>query len=115
MKATHVPFPAPANTSKGSSAIAALGAMLATDWASTSGKDSEPCLRSGETLVSTAISLAPHGCANESPGGYPSVWWQCSEGGTSRAGLPSKKPSALSWNPTVVTGITGQSSGRTTW
>ena len=35
-----MPFPAPANTSKGSSAIAALGAMLATDWASTSGRDS---------------------------------------------------------------------------
>jgi hypothetical protein len=31
-KDTHVPFPAPANTSNGSSAIAALGAMLATDW-----------------------------------------------------------------------------------
>ena len=41
-------------------------------------------------------------------------WWQSGAGGTSSAGLPSKKPSALSWNPTRVTGITGQSSGRTT-
>jgi len=48
-------------------------------------------------------------------GGSQAWWWQCFAGGTSRAGLPSKKPSGLSWNPTRVTGITGQSSGRTTW
>src|SRR5690242_16568972 len=41
---------------------------------------------------------------------------QCSMGGdTSRAGLPSKKPEGFIWKPTVSTGITGQSSGRTTW
>jgi hypothetical protein len=33
----------------------------------------------------------------------------------SRAGLPAKKPDGLSLKPTCVTGITGQSSGRTTW
>ena len=41
-------------------------------------------------------------------------WWQASGGGTSRAGLWSKKPSGRSAKPTRTTGITGQSSGRTT-
>ena len=36
-------------------------------------------------------------------------------GGMSRAGLPSKKPLGLSMKPMVLTGITGQSSGRTMW
>src|ERR1700728_5355789 len=36
-------------------------------------------------------------------------------GGTSRAGLRSKKPNGLSQNETVSTGITGQSSGRVMW
>ena len=35
--------------------------------------------------------------------------------GTSSAGLRSKKPTGLSAKPMYVTGITGQSSGRTTW
>jgi GMP synthase-like glutamine amidotransferase len=38
-----------------------------------------------------------------------------SEGGTSSAGLPSKKPTGSSRKPVLVTGITGQSSGRTGW
>ena len=37
------------------------------------------------------------------------------ERGMSSAGLPAKKPAGLSLKPTWVTGITGQSSGRTTW
>ena len=39
-------------------------------------------------------------------------WWL---GGTSRAGLRSKKPKGLSQNATVSAGITGQSSGRVMW
>src|SRR6266536_1471246 len=35
--------------------------------------------------------------------------------GTSSAGLRSKKPTGLSQNETVSTGITGQSSGRVMW
>ena len=33
----------------------------------------------------------------------------------SSAGLPSKNPAGLSLKPMCVTGITGQSSGRTMW
>ena len=33
----------------------------------------------------------------------------------SSAGLPSKKPTGLRWKPVKAHGITGQSSGRTTW
>ena len=36
-------------------------------------------------------------------------------GGTSRAGLRSKKPHGFSENETVSTGMTGQSSGRGMW
>src|SRR6185503_12622227 len=36
-------------------------------------------------------------------------------GATSSAGLASKKPDGLRWNPTMSTGITGQSSTRGTW
>ena len=41
---------------------------------------------------------------------------QCarSGGGTSSAGLRSKKPTGRSWNPQYATGITGQSSSRGT-
>lgn len=35
--------------------------------------------------------------------------------GRSSAGFPVKKPTGLRWNPMLVTGMTGQSSGRTTW
>src|SRR5579862_5716462 len=45
--------------------------------------------------------------------------WQHSDfaggGGTSIAGLRSKNPSGRNWNPSIATGITGQSSGRGTW
>src|SRR5262249_18293606 len=70
VKDTHVPFPAPANTSSGSSAIAALGAMLATDWASTSGRDSLPCLRSGEPLVPAVSAVTPRSAA---PSAFPAI------------------------------------------
>src|SRR5262249_61504188 len=70
VKDTHVPFPAPANTSNGSSAIAALGAILATDWASTSGRDSLPCLRSGEALVSAVSAVTPRSAA---PSAFPAI------------------------------------------
>ena len=40
----------------------------------------------------------------------PSQW--SGDGGTSRAGLWSKKPTGASRNPVDSTGITGQSSGR---
>ena len=40
--------------------------------------------------------------------------WHCSGGGTSSAGLRSKKPTGTSWNPQYSTGMTGQSSGRGT-
>ena len=36
-------------------------------------------------------------------------------GGTSSAGLESKKPTGIRWNPQYSTGITGQSSGRGEW
>ena len=36
------------------------------------------------------------------------------DGGTSSPGLPSKKPAGRSAKPMQATGITGQSSGRTT-
>ena len=43
-------------------------------------------------------------------------WSECGcDGGTSSAGLRSKKPTGLSWKPAVVTGMIGQSSGRGTW
>jgi hypothetical protein len=61
------------------------------------------------------LAAQPAGGPRETTASPQPWWWQCSGGGTSRAGLPSKKPSARSWNPTRVTGITGQSSGRTTW
>ena len=38
-----------------------------------------------------------------------------SGGGTSSAGLRSKKPQGLSAKPIRATGMTGQSSGRGTW
>ena len=44
-----------------------------------------------------------------------SWWWQCAGDGMSSAGLPSKNPVGLSLKPMWVTGITGQSSGRTMW
>src|SRR5438034_8445124 len=69
-KATHVPFPAPANTSNGRSAIAALGAMLATDWASTSGRDSVPRLRSGDSLVPAVSAVTPRSAA---PSAFPAI------------------------------------------
>lgn len=46
---------------------------------------------------------------------YAPVWLQCSAGGgTSSAGLPTKKLSGFKEKPTVSTGITGQSSERGT-
>ena len=47
-----------------------------------------------------------------------SPWAQAPLGvgrGTSSAGFRSKKPTGLSMKPIGVTGITGQSSGRTMW
>ncbi len=41
--------------------------------------------------------------------------WQWFDGGTSRAGFRSKKPTGMSVKPAYSTGITGQSSGRGTW
>ena len=42
-------------------------------------------------------------------------WSECGcDGGTSSAGLRSKKPTGLSVKPAVVTGMIGQSSGRGT-
>ena len=52
------------------------------------------------------------------PGALPLSYrgWQCPGwGGTSSAGLRSKKPTGRSWKPQVATGITGQSSRRGTW
>ena len=52
---SQVPLPAERKTRNGSSAIAALGAMLATDWASTSGVERTRFCR--VMPLSTAISL----------------------------------------------------------
>ena len=45
----------------------------------------------------------------------PAQWQRPGLGGTSRAGLRSKKPHGFSENETVSTGMTGQSSGRGMW
>src|SRR5437660_4617323 len=51
------------------------------------------------------------------PSAYAVGLWQHagSVGGTSSAGLRSKKPTGLSVKPMEETGITGQSSGRGMW
>ena len=50
--------------------FAALGAMLATDWASTSGRDSVPRLSSVTTLVSGESAVTPRSAA---PSAFPAI------------------------------------------
>jgi len=70
------------------------------------------------TLCATGSETSPKP-AEASPQNQPpsqpegaQVSHSCGLGGTSRAGLRSKKPNGLSQNDTMSVGITGQSSGR---
>ena len=76
--------------------------------------------------VATRVHRSPHlalgvRLAHLGPGGAKgrerrTQSWQWSEdGGTSSAGLRSKKPIGFSQKETTSTGITGQSSGRGMW
>ena len=62
-----------------------------------------------KTLANQAQSAAASACES-----WHTPPWVI-EGGTSRPGLRSKKPTGFRLNPSLATGITGQSSGRTTW
>src|SRR4029450_2280576 len=65
-----------------------------------------------ERAVDEVVELAQ--CGRRCHGDHLS-WHAPSVGGTSSAGLRSKKPNGLSQKETVSTGITGQSSGRVMW